>query len=1621
MKSLRGKEAKDILSAIQQQGPTYIRKTIYNPYKKKFQQRTTSNKKITHSRLPFYPSVHSTWVGDDMHKNINNNNIRFWCQNCNGIKISDAPNLQHNFTQIHEHNINYFSFTETNLNVANPNAQAKIRKQFGERFKGGRLSNTNTDGYPKSSYYQPGGISSGFNIHLQTRYMTHEKDKLGRWHSHTFRGKDRDIKVYTVYRVHRKSDDTAGVTTAWSQQRTILRSKGIQKNPRDDVIDSLCINLRKDIESNRAIILMGDFNECINSREKTHERLLEIGLVNMMQERIGDDLPKTWNRGKSAIDHVYMTSDVFKSVRKAGYAPFDTIALSDHRGIFFDLDTRVLFDDEIYKVEPAAFRRLKSTHPKHTKEYAKLMKEQWKTHKIDERLLKLSKMFDTEGPTNANVIALNTIDKQITEIMKHSEKKCSKISRHATDPWSPKLKSIAREIRYTIVQIKHALRDVKSPSMVKCFSIVNSLQDTLKEKKLEYREYLKNARLHREKHLDERAQHHAEINPKSSKPSEIKRLKNIEVQIRDSTKIRFTLDDFNKESATYILIPSRKEYNNFDGFDGNILSVTNIWRRILIQNGNDIDDWVRVTDKKLIEDMLLQWQVHHFMQSVGTPFTTDFWTEELANKEVSDLIIAGKYEPPEDLPWEADAILKSMKRSPKIKKEIDPLTTLDQFKSFYKNAKESTSSSPSGRHYGHYKALLQMDATYIECIHSILHICTVHDLILDRWKPTLCSLIEKISGKPFINKYRTIHIIESDIQFLSKQIYVLGMMRQAEKYKLINDQQYGGRNRRQCQSASLNKIAYYDLSRQTIMPCAFLDADAKACYHRIVHRLSEVEVRKWGVSHKSAAFTTKFLHKQQFHLRTTHGISKKYYSYNPNRPIQGSGQGIGWAGPRWTASSDAISDIMAERCTGMLYSDPAGEIEVRRNGDIFVDDLDIGVTQSAIKVPNKTPIECLQEDEQMHALLLSSEGHGLNPLKCSFYYVGYKRDDLTHVQLTNAELPGEINVRVSYDSEPEPIKRLEPSSPHKTLGINPTVSGNRSPQLDILRKKIKKWARNVKSSSLSSRERLVAYFGYILRSIQFVVSTTSFNKIECKELDKIISPVLLHAVRVHRNASRVPLYTPKSMGGYGFVNIFHVQGIEKLKFFFMHYRLNDTTGQLIKISIRYSQLEMGTSTPFYLLDHKQHQFLVTETWTTQIWDYMCACKYRFVEVDPWKYVKPRENDFFLMDVITKSSLPQRYKMMFNQIRMYMKLLTVSDIIDPDTNAIYPHVLRCEQKIKSTLGWPNIHKFPRSWISVWKSILNSIIIPKVQHLPLGKWTSKTHQETSTQSVDSTEAETTEVENTEVKITEVEITKNASTSQKKIKLTIDEIYFDSKILANVCDNINKRIKEAEKWKLHSWGIKSVPRKTLHVILFEYMRNNLIVVSDASVKYGRAGHAFCFANKKTGKVLLSGGSKVHGNFEFTTSYRAEMFSIIAAITLLDLILQTAGITKAKVHFYTDSEASITATKNHKLHTLHYVLTNDMDVANQLYHEWKTVPQQFTLNHVHGHQDKHKKISELPVPSQLNVLMDTKSKEIVELTYNASNKILPLPAQQIYVCQNQPIVQDIDKTLIASEKMWR
>ena len=98
-------------------------------------------------------------------------------------------------------------------------------------------------------------------------------------------------------------------------------------------------------------------------------------------------------------------------------------------------------------------------------------------------------------------------------------------------------------------------------------------------------------------------------------------------------------------------------------------------------------------------------------------------------------------------------------------------------------------------------------------------------------------------------------------------------------------------------------------------------------------------------------------------------MPKESYQNSDEYPTEGSGQGISWAGPRWTATSTSISNIMKKTNTGMRFIDPTGEILIEKNSDFFVDDTATGVTDNAVK-DGRSVLEHLRKDEQKHAFLL---------------------------------------------------------------------------------------------------------------------------------------------------------------------------------------------------------------------------------------------------------------------------------------------------------------------------------------------------------------------------------------------------------------------------------------------------------------------------------------------------------------------------------------------------------------------------------------------------------------------------------------------------------------------------
>ena len=199
----------------------------------------------------------------------------------------------------------------------------------------------------------------GYTGRIQQRFVTSGFDTLGRWAWVQFAGTASVFRIYSVYRVNHNSDYNTGESTAWCQQREILLNNGLKTNPRKQVIIDLSAEIEPLINEGFSVLVMGDMNETLSGPEKTNSKFFDIGLINILQNRIGDGLPMTHKKGTKEIDHVWGTQTVVNAITAAGYAPFNYIDGSDYRALIFDLDLRMILDHDLENVKQIAQGRLK--------------------------------------------------------------------------------------------------------------------------------------------------------------------------------------------------------------------------------------------------------------------------------------------------------------------------------------------------------------------------------------------------------------------------------------------------------------------------------------------------------------------------------------------------------------------------------------------------------------------------------------------------------------------------------------------------------------------------------------------------------------------------------------------------------------------------------------------------------------------------------------------------------------------------------------------------------------------------------------------------------------------------------------------------------------------------------------------------------------------------------------------------------------------------------------------------------------------------------------------------------------------------------------------------------------
>ena len=208
---------------------------------------------------------------------------------------------------------------------------------------------------------------------------------------------------------------------------------------------------------------------------------------------------------------------------------------------------------------------------------------------------------------------------------------------------------------------------------------------------------------------------------------------------------------------------------------------------------NEIE-WETVLDREKVEDYLLQYNKNSFRAAAESPCGHGTIYDAITFTSLSHQAKEFLYG---QLPQEwhkDDHLLRDFLRSfqiPDKVKQMKHIKTSMSAKDIVKGIsgwKEKMSTSPSGRHLGHYKAIIK-DDLLLQSLTKFMHVAIKSGIAIKRWSQATNVMLEKDPGWPMIHRLRIIHLFEADFNLYMKCQWGKRLVQRAAKHNLLNSGQ----------------------------------------------------------------------------------------------------------------------------------------------------------------------------------------------------------------------------------------------------------------------------------------------------------------------------------------------------------------------------------------------------------------------------------------------------------------------------------------------------------------------------------------------------------------------------------------------------------------------------------------------------------------------------------------------------------------------------------------------------------------------------------------------------------------------------------------------------------------
>ena len=773
------------------------------------------------------------------------------------------------------------------------------------------------------SRHQPGGIALFATKELSQYVKTPSKDwrNLGRWHSWLiYQSPNHRLRLVCGY--HTGKQCPRGESTIYQQQLRYIQERVLDMTPSELFMVDFVAQLRTWKDQGDRLLVSIDMNEPVLNGELAKKLMgPRLGLLEAMHVTWGANEPHTYVGGRIAIDGVYHTDDL--EITSRTLLSFHE-GVGDHRTSLIDISTRSAIGANEFRVVRAPARRLNTQNHKSLEGYVTVAEDQMDIHRLQDRMDHITGEIAASGSTPERRQKLERIDVQTIEIQKHSEAKCRKITKGDL-PFSEPVKTWT--YRRRAYQGLHRMvlgQKVNTPNILRFATecgipdpkslTEDQIRDGITFCKRRIKQLKKSAKGLRRVHLRDRL-------------VEAQQLKN-EKRVKG---IRQTINREEKKHVWRAIGIVTDEPS---------LGATSKVQRL--ENGVLVD----ITDKEEMEKEIQEVTEKRFDLAHSAPVSMSVLIERMGYMSDADFaneLFAGTVELPDDLDAATTTILEEIcKLGMEIRTsegEVFDITP-QEFKRYWKKAREKTSSSISGVHFAHYKAAATSEKL-TKFLSQKITVTARAGCPPSRWGNGLQVMLEKIAGVALVNKLRAILLMEADYNFYNKYTFGIEAMNKLYEQGYVPKDQYS-RKQSTAEDAKMDDRLTGDLSRQRRHPYAKTSCDAANCYDRLHHLIISFLCLAIMIYSGLVVYLFHPIEIMKFFQRTALGDSTTYMG-GPDRlrPFMGLCQGNGAAPACWLMLSSVLFHCYHNLGFGARMTTSIRNKLIRFLGTMFVDDTDL--------------------------------------------------------------------------------------------------------------------------------------------------------------------------------------------------------------------------------------------------------------------------------------------------------------------------------------------------------------------------------------------------------------------------------------------------------------------------------------------------------------------------------------------------------------------------------------------------------------------------------------------------------------------------------------------------------